>query len=76
MPLSVRRRLISPILMTTNARGYITVPAGTIIETSDELDEPGLHSIKFRDEEFFVFTRDIEELTEPVDPPPKFPGND
>ena len=76
MPLSVRRRLISPILMTTNARGYITVPAGTIIETSDKLDEPGLHSIKFRDEELFVFTRDIEELTEPVDPPATSPGND
>ena len=64
----VRRRVVSPIL-ATKARGFVTLPVGSIIETSDSLDEPGLHSIKLGNEELFAFTRDIEERSEPIDQP-------
>jgi len=62
----VRHRVASPILMTTKARGFVTIPVGSIIETSDSLDEPGLHSVRFGDEELFAFTRDIEERSERI----------
>jgi hypothetical protein len=63
MPFVVRYRVVSPIV-TIKARGFLTLPAGSVIEVSDSLDEPGLHSVRFGDEELFAFTRDIEERSE------------
>jgi len=71
MPFVVRYRVVSPIVAIT-ARGFLTLPAGSIIEVSDSLDEPGLHSVRFGGEELFAFTRDIEERSERVDAPAKF----
>jgi hypothetical protein len=62
---------VSPLLTTNKARGFVILPVGSIIETSDNLDEPGLHSVKFGGEELFAFTRDIEERTEPIEPSAK-----
>jgi hypothetical protein len=67
MPSPVLRRLVSPILSTTQARRFLTLPVGSIIETSDSLDEPGLHSVRLGNEELFAFTRDIEERSERID---------
>ena len=67
--LVVRRRVVSPILTTTQAGRFFTIPVGSIIDTSDNLDQPGLHSITFGDEELFAFTRDIEERSERIDQP-------
>ena len=66
MPFVVRFRVVSPML-ATKARGFVTLPVGSIIETSDSLDEPGLRSVKFGNEELFAFTRDIEERSERID---------
>jgi hypothetical protein len=71
MPFVVRYRVVSPIV-TIKARGFLTLPAGSVIEVSDSLDEPGLHSVRFGDEELFAFTRDIEERSELVDAPAEF----
>jgi hypothetical protein len=65
----VRHRVFSPILTTTKARGFVTIPAGSIVETSDDMYEPGLHSIRLGNEELFAFTRDIEERSERIDSP-------
>ena len=65
----VRHRVFSPILTTTKARGFVTIPAGSIVETSDDMYEPGLHSIRLGNEELFAFTRDIEERSERIDAP-------
>ena len=62
----VRHRVVSPIL-TTNRLGFVTVPAGSIIEIFDDIQQPGLHSAKLDGEELFVFARDIEERTEPME---------
>ena len=64
MPSAIRYRVVSPILTTTKARALVTLPVGSIIETSDNLDEPGLHAVRFGAEELFAFTRDIEERSE------------
>jgi hypothetical protein len=71
MPFVVRYRVVSPIV-TIKARGFLTLPVGSIIETSDSLEEPGLHSVRFGDEELFAFTRDIEERTERIEPSAEF----
>jgi len=63
--------VVSPIV-TIKARGFLTLAAGSVIEVSDSLDEPGLHSVRFGTEELFAFTRDIEERSERVDTPPEF----
>lgn len=46
--------------------GFITIPAGSIIESSDDLIEPGLHRVRFDGNDLLVFTRDIRERTERV----------
>jgi hypothetical protein len=66
MPDVIRHRVVSPIL-TTNKSGFVTVPAGSIIETSEDLEQPGLYSVRVDGEELFAFARDIEERTEPID---------
>jgi hypothetical protein len=45
-------------------RGFVTLPAGSVIEASDSLDEPGPHSVRFGNDELFAFTRDIDERAE------------
>jgi hypothetical protein len=71
MPSVVRFRVVSPILTTTKARGFVTLPVGCIIETAESLDEPGLRSIRLGDEELFAFTRDIEERSELIGTSPE-----
>jgi hypothetical protein len=71
MTFVIRHRVVSPIL-TLKARGFLTLPVGSIIETSDSLDDPGLHSVRVGEEELFAFTRDIEERTERIEPTAEF----
>jgi hypothetical protein len=70
MPHPERRRVTSPLLaVKTDEHGFATVSVGSIIETSDDLADPGLHALKVGDEELLAFTRDIEERTELLDQP-------
>ena len=71
MPTVVRFRVTSPFLAVGSSqhRGFITIPQGSVIETSDDLEEPGLHSMKLGHENLFAFARDIGERTEPMDFP-------
>ena len=46
---------------------YIMVPKGAVVETSYELDQPGLVRIKLADQPLFVFMGDLRESAEPVD---------
>jgi hypothetical protein len=57
-------RVLSPIL-TADARssGFVTLPAGAVIETTDDLGEPGLHEVRCYDKNLLAFTRDIHERT-------------
>jgi len=69
MPSVVRLRVTEPFLTvtpTTNS-SFVTLPQGTVIETSDDLARPGLHPIKLDDQDLLAFTRDIRERTEPED---------
>jgi len=46
---------------------FITVPKGAVVETSNELHQPGLVLIRLADEPLFAFIRDLRESAEPVD---------
>jgi hypothetical protein len=69
MPSAVRFRVVSPIPTTNKARAFVTLSVGSVIETSVSLNDPGLHSVMFGNEELFAFTRDSEERSEPIDQP-------
>jgi len=43
---------------------FATVPSGAIIETENDLQEPGLIEIRLRDQTLWAFTRDIQERSE------------
>jgi hypothetical protein len=68
MPLATRLRVTSSFLAVplTYHRGFITIPAGATIETSDDLVRPGLVEVSFDGKNLLAFTRDIRERTEPV----------
>jgi hypothetical protein len=67
MPAVVHCRVLSPFLASQTGRqgaSFVTILPGPIIETSGDLDEPGLHCIRVGDQELFAFTRDINERSE------------
>lgn len=70
MPSVVQRRITSPVV-AVKPHGFETIPVGSIVETPNDLHEPGLHAIRFGDEELFAFRRDIDERSEAVDAPPE-----
>ena len=46
---------------------FVEIPGGSVIETSDDLLEPGFHHITFNGKDLLAFARDIRERTEPVE---------
>ena len=57
-------QVVSPILaVDARSSGFVTLPAGAVIETSDDLAEPGLHEVRCYDKTLLAFTRDIHERT-------------
>ena len=46
---------------------FLTVPKGAVVETSYDLDYPGLVRIKLQGQPLFAFIRDLRESAEPVE---------
>lgn len=63
---SVRLRVTVELLAVTavNPR-FVTLSEGSVIETSDDLADPGFHHVNFRGNDLLAFTRDIQERTVP-----------
>jgi hypothetical protein len=68
--LSVARfRVLSSFLvvqMSAQKERYITIPAGAIIETCSDMQEPGLVTITLNGAPLLAFHRDIVERSEAV----------
>ena len=65
-----RYRVCSPFLAvrpSPNKERFVTLPVGAVIETSEDLLEPGLGSVIVNGDNLLAFHRDIVERTEPVD---------
>ena len=66
MSLVVHLRVNSEILALAAQpaeHGFVTIPAGSMIDTSGDLAQPGLHHVFFRGQDLLAFTRDIRERT-------------
>jgi hypothetical protein len=63
-------RVVSAFAVVDNhqPRRFVTIPVGSIIETSDDLHQPGFVQIKVDGKTLLAFKRDIEERTHPVEP--------
>src|ERR1700693_87339 len=62
-------RVTSPFLAMRESSlspAFLTVPKGAIVQTSNELHQPGLVLIRLEDQLLFAFMRDLRESAEPL----------
>jgi hypothetical protein len=57
---------VSPIPTSPD---IVTIPAGSVIETHDDITVPGLHHVTLDGKSLLAFTRDIQERTEHLGTP-------
>ena len=55
------------VQLSAHKERFVTVPVGAIVETSADLQEPGLVTITLNGNSLLAFHRDILERTEPVE---------
>jgi len=69
MGIASRFRVFSAFAAIENQRSrrFVTIPVGSIIETSDDLHQPGFVYVNFDGNTFLAFKRDIKERTQPID---------
>lgn len=66
----IRFRVTSPFVVIEpfiNRPPFVTIPLGSIIETQEEIQSPGLAEIRLDNRPLLAFMRDIEERTERLD---------
>ena len=66
-PPNARYRVLSPLLAVrkySEARGFLTVPAGTIVETVGEVQPVGLVPIRVFGQLLLTFSRDLSERSQ------------
>ena len=63
---TIHLRVISPLLALDATADYVTIPETAMIETTDDLAEPGFHRVRYLGESLLVFTRDIQERTQQI----------
>ena len=51
---------VSPVPASSD---FVTIPAGAVIDTTDDMNTLGLHPVTYDGRELLVFTRDIRERT-------------
>jgi hypothetical protein len=62
----VRLRVTDTILAVSPIRAspdLVMIPAGAVLETTDNINNLGLHPVTYDGRELLVFTRDIRERT-------------
>jgi len=63
---TIHLRVTSPLLALAATADYVTIPETAVIETSDDLSEPGFRQVRYEDESLLVFARDIQERTQRI----------
>jgi hypothetical protein len=63
---TIHLQVISSLLAVDATADFVTIPASSVIETTDDLSEPGFHRVRFDGQELLAFSRDIQERTEQV----------
>jgi len=54
---------MSPLLALAATADYVTIPETAMIETTDDLSEPGFRQVRYEGKRLLVFGRDIHERT-------------
>ena len=57
---------MSTLLALDSTTDYVTIPETAVIETTDDLAEPGFRQVRYEGESLLVFTRDIQERTQRI----------
>ena len=63
---TIHLRVLSPLLALAATAAYVTIPETAVIETTDDLAEPGFHRVRYLGESLLAFARDIEERTQRI----------
>lgn len=63
---TIHLKVISPLLAVSATEDFVTIPANSMIETTDGLAEPGYRQVRYLGQSLRVFTRDIQERTQRV----------
>jgi hypothetical protein len=67
MATAVRLHVTSEILAVAAQAAdhcFVTIPAGSMIDTSGDLAEPGFHHVFFHGQDLLAFARDLRERTQ------------
>ena len=70
MATAVRLHVTSEILAVSAKNAdhrFVDIPAGSVIETTDDPAEPGFRPVKFSGKDLLAFMRDIQERTQPIE---------
>jgi hypothetical protein len=69
---TVHLLVMSPLLTVDAKRSkFVVIPAGSIVNTSDDFPGPGFHPVVYDGQNLLAFTRDLRERTEPCSPMPQ-----
>jgi hypothetical protein len=60
---TIRLRVMSPLLALDATAEYVTIPERSVIETTDDLAQPGFHRVRYDGQSLLAFGRDIHERT-------------
>jgi hypothetical protein len=63
---TIHLRVMSTLLALDSTTDYVTIPETAVIETTDDLAEPGFRQVRYEGESLLVFTRDIQERTQRI----------
>jgi hypothetical protein len=63
---TIHLRVMSPLLALAATADYVTIPETAVIETADDLSEPGFRQVRYEGESLLVFSRDIHERTQRI----------
>lgn len=69
MASAVRMHVTSDIMAVTvqpTIPRFVNIPVGSVIETSNDLLQPGLHPVTFEGRELLAFAQDIQERAHAV----------
>jgi hypothetical protein len=62
---SIYLQVMSPLLALAGT-DYVTIPETAVIETTDNLSEPGFRQVQYEGESLLAFTRDVQERTQRI----------
>jgi hypothetical protein len=57
---------MSPLLALAATADYVTIPETAVIQTADDLAEPGFRQVRYEGESLLVFGKDIQERTQRI----------